>query len=143
MLWVTTAKEVSASVVGAKSEILTNITLGDRPCENFERGLLEHELVELEHELDKTERQPNSPAKLSTMSKLRMKIVVSKSKLAQLDKEKDKLQEENKAEQPKSRLVCGVAYPGTQININGVSMRLTHETHMCNARLIANEICLL
>lgn len=137
------AKEVSASVVGAKSEILTNITLGDRPCENFERGLLEHELVELEQELDKTERQPNSPAKLSTMSKLRMKIVVSKSKLAQLDKEKDKLQEENKAEQPKSRLVCGVAYPGTQININGVSMRLTHETHMCNARLIANEICLM
>lgn len=137
------AKEVSASIVGAKSEILTNITLGGRPCENFERGLLEHELEELEKELEKTERQINSPTKLSTMSKLRMKIVVSKSKLAQLDKEKEMLQEENTAEQPKGKLVCGVAYPGTQINIKGVSMRLAHETHMCNARLIANEICLM
>ncbi len=136
-------QEVSATTVGAISEIATNVTLGGKPCENFERGMLEQELAQLEIDLDKTERQPNSPTKLSTMSKLRMKIAVAKSKLTQLNKVEPQDTEKTENEQPKNRLVCGLAYPGTQITIKGVTMRLNYETYMCNARLLNGEISLM
>ena len=141
---ISAGKEVSATTVGAMSEILTNITLGGKPCENFERGMLLQELEQLEEELAKTDRQPNSPLKLSTMSKLRMKIAVAKNKIAQIDKDREKTPEDNPDEQqPKSRLVCSLAHPGTQITIKGVTKRLTFETHMCNARLRDGEISLM
>lgn len=136
-------KEISANTVGAISEIPTNITLGGKPCENFERGMLEQELAELEIDLDKTERQPNSPTKLSTMSKLRMKIAVAKSKLTQLNKVEPQNAEDAENDQPKNRLICGLAYPGTQITIKGVTLRLNYETYMCNARLLNGEINLM
>jgi len=137
------AKEVSANTVGAMSEILTNVNLGGRPCENFERVMLEQELEQLEKDLEKTDRQPNSPTKHSTMSKLRMKIAVAKNKIALLDKDREKLYEETGGEQPRSRMVCGLAHPGTQITIKGVTKRLNFETHMCNARLLDGDISLM
>ena len=35
----------------------------------------------------------------------------------------------------KARLECGIAYAGTEIFINGKSLRLNRETHKCVARL--------
>ncbi len=137
------AKEVNATTVGAKSEIPTNIILGGLPCDNFEKEMLEHELAKLQADYDKYEKQPNSPTKLSMMSKLRMKIAVNKSKLTQINENWEKFQAENAQEQDKRRLICSVAHPGTQVTIGGVTKKLTNETHMCHARLIGNEICLM
>ncbi len=137
------AKEVNATTVGAKSEIPTNIILGGLPCDNFEKEMLEHELAKLQADYDKYEKQPNSPTKLSMMSKLRMKIAVNKSKLTQINENWEKFQAETAQEQDKRRLICSVAHPGTQVTIGGVTKRLTNETHMCHARLIGNEICLM
>ncbi len=105
--------------------------------------MLEHELAKLQADYDKYEKQPNSPTKLSMMSKLRMKIAVNKSKLTQINENWEKFQAETAQEQDKRRLICSVAHPGTQVTIGGVTKKLTNETHMCHARLIGNEICLM
>jgi len=81
------AQMVSANIVGARSGCRTSISLGGRPCEEFERETLQRELKEMEAELPKVERQPDSPAKLRQLSKLRVMISANKMKLKQFDKE--------------------------------------------------------
>lgn len=135
---VSAGQGVTASVVGSKAEGLTTIILGGRPCAEYERELLVREIDEMLAEQKKLENQPDGPAKVSRLSKLRMKISVNRMKLDQMDKDLEALHEalrEAPEEMNKACLECGIAYPGTEIYINGKSIRLTRETHKCLARL--------
>ena len=127
------AREVSASIVGSKSEIPTFIDLGGQPCEDFEKGLLIKELKELEAALEKTELQPESPHKLKTLSTTRMKISVNKNKLKLFDKNGQDAAEDQ--EEPSGRLEFGVAYPGAEVIIGPAIYRFSHETHQSSASL--------
>lgn len=125
---------VSASIVGARSETPTVIVLGGRPFEAFERENLARELKELQVSLEKLDRQPDSPAKMQQMGKLRVQITANKMKLNQFDKELEKLTEESEGKQH-GRMTCGIVYPGAEITIAGASLRVTRETQMCTATL--------
>lgn len=130
------AREVNAAIVGTKSEQPTLVVLETNPCEDFERRVLELEYAELVAEVEKVALQPESPAKLRKLSTLRMKMAVNKNKQQLL--QKNKLDETEEA--PKGRLVFGVAYPGTEIVIGGVSRRLAMETQSSTAVLSEGEI---
>ncbi len=134
------AQEVSANIVGARSECFTSIVLGGRPCEEFERKNLDREIGELETELKKIERQPDSPAKLRQMSKLRMQVSANKLKLQQFDKALEKLGED--PDPGRGRLVCSTVYPGSEVTISGSSMRVDRENRMCIFSLVAGEVLL-
>ena len=135
---VSAGQGITASVVGSKAEGQTLIILGGRPCAEYERELLVREIEEMQAEQKKLQNQPDGPAKVSRLSKLRMKISVNRMKLDQMDKDLTALHEALK-EAPegmnRAYLECGVAYPGTEITINGKSIKLTRETHKCMARL--------
>lgn len=130
------AREVNAAIVGTKSEQPTLVVLETNPCEDFERRVLELEYAELVAEVEKVALQPESPAKLRKLSTLRMKMAVNKNKQQLLQKDKS----DGTEEAPKGRLVFGVAYPGTEIVIGGVSRRLTMETQSSTAVLSEGEI---
>lgn len=138
------AHEVSANVVGAKSECLTSIYLGGLPCEEFERELVQQELEELEAQLEAVERKPNSPNKQSRLSQLRMKLSVSQMKLDQIDKSLEKLMAEREdGKNDLRRLTFGLAYPGTEITIGDCVRRLEQESRQSTASLLSGEICLI
>lgn len=137
------AGEVNASIVGSRSECATMISLGGHPCESFDQDILQREIQELEEEIKKTEPQPDSPSKLTRMSKMRMQLSVNRNKLEQLAKEEGEPASPLQEEQQVRRLVCGIAYPGTQILIGEASMRLKHEVRPCTAVLVSGEICLI
>lgn len=136
------AKKISASIIGAKSEVRTVAALGGRPCANFERDLLLRELKELAQELERLEEQPDSSTKSSLLGKVRMRSSVAEHKL--------KLLEEDMAAEPAAptdsegaRLECGVAYVGTEIRFGDEILRLRHETHQCVAKLVCGEIVVM
>lgn len=131
-------REISAHIIGARSECQTRIALGGHPCEEFEQEGVVRETQEMEEALEKLEHQPDSPAKLRQMSKLRLQISANKLKLRQFKKEL-----ENFANDPATgRMVCGIVYPGTEIAIGEASLRVTHETQNCTASLVRNEVIL-
>lgn len=136
---VSAAKKISANIVGSKAEGLTRIVLGGLPCAEFERELLMHEIEDLEELIRKTECQPDSPTRLSRLSKSRMQVSVNRMKLAQMDKDLEEMRE-GMEEQEKARLECDVAYPGAEITIGSTTLRLAKETHKCVARLTGGEI---
>lgn len=136
------SREISADVVGARSEQPTAIFLDGKPCEEFERDGLRRESEELARNLEKLERQPDSPAKLQQMSKMRVQIAGNKMKLQRLDRELEEL--EDKDGMPRhGRLICGTLYPGTEISIGRAHMRVTHETRGCSATVFKGEIILI
>ena len=139
------AKRVSASAIGAKSEVKTSIALGGMPCATLEKDLVRKKLAKLATELEKLDAQLDSPAKTSLMGKLRMKISVSEHRLKQLEEELDKGRAEmkNQKEQDSGRMECGVAYAGTEISIGDEFLRLRQETHQCVAKLLCDEIVLM
>ncbi len=138
------AHEVSANTIGARSEAHTVVKLGGRPCEEFERENLAKEIMDLEKEMEKLERQPDSPAKARQLAKMRVQISANKLKLQQFDKEMEKLDEQaNIDEYGKGRLVCNIIYPGTEINIGRSTLRVTRENRMCTATLVSGEIVLI
>jgi len=134
------AQGVSANIVGARSECLTSIKLGGRPCEAFEREGLASEIVELESEMEKLSRQPDNPTKSRQLSKMRMQISANKLKLQQFDKQLEKM---DTSHADCGKLVCGTIYPGAEITIGGVSHRVMHENRMCTATLVAGEVALI
>lgn len=147
------ANEISANIVGARSECLTVVVLGGRPCEEFEREVLAKEIDDLAQEMEKVERQPESPAKLRQLSKLRVQLASDKLKLRQLNKELDRKDspEEKSLENPyaeydekfsNGQLICDIVYPGTEITINKTSLRVTNETRRCRASLKGGIISL-
>ncbi len=138
------AREINAYVVGSRSEQPTAVFLGGRPCEEFERDGLERDIRELEDGLEKTGRQPDSPAKLQQMSKMRMQIAADKMKLQRLDRELEKAREEEGDKPPcHGRLCCGTLHPGVEITIGKARMRVAHETKMCIATVSDGEVTLI
>ena len=77
------AQEVAANVVGARTEVRTVIALGGQPCEDCERREVLREIQEMERDLERTERQPNSPAREKRLSDLRLKTAIDRMKLEQ------------------------------------------------------------
>lgn len=139
------AKRVSASAVGAKSEVRTSISLGGMPCATLEKELVRKELKNLAIEMEKLETQLDGPARSSLLGKVRMKMSVSENRLKQLDEELEDGQEALKTqkEQDSGRMECGVAYAGTEINIGTAFLRLRQETHQCVAKLLCGDIALM
>ncbi len=139
------ASEVRANVIGSRSGNFTSICLGGVPSQHFEYERLLREMVRLEEEIEKLERQPDSVVKLKNLPDLQMKLSVDKNKLKQFDKYLEEEPEEEKQEEPKDsrRLVCGTAFPGTEIMIDDVSLRLDREVQQCTAMLVKGEVSLM
>lgn len=133
------AQEVSAGTVGSLAESRTEIELGGLPCEEFEREVLIREIAEIEADLEKTELQPDSAAKLGHLSKTRVKLTISRNKLEQVDRDLEELRKDAEG-QARGRLTCDVAYRGTRVTIGGVTRRVRQETRPCNATLVDGEI---
>lgn len=137
------AGEVKANIVGSKSECLTSVILGGHPSDDFEYESLIREIQELELEYDELEKQPDSPTKMRNLPMVRMKLSVNRTKLKQFEtymvgaKEESQCQEDKPDER---RMVCGIAYPGTEVTIGDATGRLEHETQHCRAVLRENEI---
>ena len=137
------ANDINASVVGSRSERPTTIVLGGMPCEDFEKELLQQEIREMTEEFEKVQRQPDSPAKLSRLSTLRMKIAVDKKKLEEFDKEDAELLVMPPEEVYDMRMNGGIVYPGTEVRIGMAKLKVKQETRQCTARLIDGQVCIL
>lgn len=135
------AQEVNSKIVGSRSESITSIFLGGQPCADYEREYLALTLAKLEDEMEKVERQPDSPAKEKRMAKIRLDLSVGKMKMSHFDKSLKKLKEKIQ-EQGGSRLKCDIAYPGLILTIGDENYSLTRETSMVNARLLNGSIVL-
>lgn len=135
------AREVSAGIVGSRVEGRTEIILGGQPCGEFDYDILLQEMAQLEQDLEKTERRPDSPDKLSRMSKLRMQLMVDKKKLAQIDREKEQM--DAGTEKSDGRLICDTVYPGTILTIGAEVYRFQEKLHPCHATLVEGEIRLI
>ena len=138
------AHEVSASIVGSKSECVTNILLGGLPYEHAERESIYAELQELYEETERTELQPESPARTSRLSTLERKQSVCNLRLERLEKDMAILSEQAQGEEEGAyRLSGGIVYPGTVISIGESMLRVHYETRQCIATLVGGEICLM
>lgn len=135
-------REVQANIVGSKSETMTTVILGGQPCADFEKALLRQSLEDLEYEMEKLERQPDSPAKAKRMGQIRLSLSVNKMKLGQFEKEEGRAGEISK-EQGSCRLRCQIIYPGVMLSIGDETIQVTQEVSSCNARLVNGEICLM
>lgn len=136
------ARGIKANNVGSKSESNTTVILGGQPCADFERTLLLEEIEDLENEMVKLERQPDSPAKAQRMGKIRLDLSVNRMKMGQFEKEKKKI-DEKLEEQGGCRMKCGILYPGVSLTIGKETLQVTQETSSCNARLVDGEIRLI
>lgn len=135
------AGEVKANIVGSKSECLTSIILGGHPSDDFEYETLLREIEELESEFDELERQPESPTKVRNLPMVRMKLSVNRTRLKQFETYIQEAKEEPQDQEQDERcLVCGIAYPGTEVTISDVTKRLVHETQNGRAVLEGGEI---
>lgn len=137
------AGEVKANIIGSKSECLTSLVLGGRPSDDFEYETLLREIEELEEEFAEIEKQPDSPAKVRNLPMVRMKLSVNRTKLKQFEtyiQEAKETPQNQEQIQDGRKLVCGIAYPGTEITIGDVTHRLEHETQHCRAMLLDGEI---
>lgn len=133
------AHEVSAGVIGSRSECRTDVALGGLPCQEFDHEVLAREIADLEEALEKTECQPESPAKLTRMSKLRMQLSLNKSKLEQFDRDLEELRKDQDSPGVR-RLTCSVAYPGASVSIGPAFYRFRQETRPVTATLADGEI---
>ena len=123
--------------------------LGGQPCEDYDVDTLTREIKELEQTLTQTERQPDSPAKNGRIGKLRMQILVTKSKLDQSRKERDQIAQEAQAlsegeeAPPPRRMRCTTVHPGVVLNIDGVTYHFRDQVSPCSATLSDGEIRLI
>ena len=131
--------EVTAGVLGSRAEGLTSIYLGGQPCEDYDYDVLIREIGELEQDLEKTDRQPDSPTKLSRMGKMRVQLSVNRHKMEELNKAREKAAGEEQASGI-CRLVCDTVYAGTVLTIGRAFYRFEREIHPCRAILAEGEI---
>lgn len=136
------AHVVSAGTIGSRVEGRTDIILGGQPCGEFDHDILIQEIQEMEREMEKLERQPDSPNKLSRISKTRMLLLVNRKKLEQIEKDRALL-EADLDDPGVRRLECGTIYPGTVLSIGDVTYRFDNKTLQCTATLEDGEICLM
>lgn len=135
-------RRVSASAIGAKSEVKTSVALGGLPCATFEREVVRGQLLELNRDLERLETRLDSPLKSKLLGKAKMKLSVAELKLKQLDEDLAAAKE-NLKDQDSGRMECGVAYAGTEISFGDEFLRLRQETHQCVAKLVCGEIVLM
>lgn len=136
------AHEVSAGVLGSRSECRTDVVLGGLPCQEFDHDVLMREIADLMEELEKTEPQPESPAKFTRMNKLRMQLSLNKSKLEQFDRDLEELRK-TQDDPGVRRLTCSVAYPGASVSIGPAFYRFQQETRPVIATLLDDDICIV
>jgi len=136
------AHEVNVAVLGSRAEARTEVALGGLPCQEFDHEVLVREIAGLEEELEKLERQPESPAKFNRLGKLRMQIAVNKNRLEQFDRHMEGEREEQEVPGVR-RLTCGVAYPGASVTIGPATYRFQQETRPVAASLVNGEICVV
>ena len=128
--------------MGSVYESPTSVFLGGQPYANFEKQLLSRNIKEMKDEMEKLERQPDSPYKSKQMSKLRLELSVSGMKLNKFDRDKDRMEEEGE-ELKNCRLRCGTAHPRVSITIEDETVILDRTYNSCNARLVEGEIFLI
>lgn len=136
------AREVSASVIGSRSECSTDIVLGGLPCQEFDHEVLVREIADLEEEMEQIERQPESPTRFSRMGKLRIQLSLDKGKLEQFDQDLEELRKDQD-NLSICRLTCSVAYPGASVSIGPAFFRFRQETRPVTARLQKDEISII
>lgn len=136
------AQGIEAKIVGSVYESPTSVFLGGQPYANFEKQLLSRNIKEMKDEMEKLERQPDSPYKSKQMSKLRLELSVSGMKLNKFDRDKDRMEEEGE-ELKNCRLRCGTAHPRVSITIEDENVILDRTYNSCNARLVEGEIFLI
>lgn len=135
------AHEVRANVIGSKAGADTVISLGGVPYEEFEYGVLQKELEELEGALEKINLQPDSRVKDSQITKIKLKIITDRNKLKGHAEELAMLKEISN-EQGSGRLVCMTVYPGTVVKMGEAILQLKEMVRGCNATLKEDQICL-
>lgn len=131
------AHEVSAGIIGSRTEGRTDVVLGGQPCADFDYDVLAKELQELEDEMERLDRQPDSPSKISRMSKLRMQIMVNRQKLELLNKE---TLDQEPQDPGVRRMICDVVFGGTVLTIGQAVYRFRSRTSPCSASLVDDEI---
>ena len=139
------ARRICANAVGSQSECKTTVVLGGRPCNYFEREMVQREVNALEMEMEKLECQPDSPVRDSLLGKARLKLTTAEMKMRKLEERLQRLQAEEggRRDQGNERLECGVAYPGTKIRFGDEAIRL-HQIHRrCVATMVHGEILLM
>ena len=136
------AQGIEAKIVGSVYESPTSVFLGGQPYANFEKQLLSRNIKEMKDEMEKLERQPDSPYKSKQMSKLRLELSVSGMKLNKFDRDKDRMEEEGE-ELKNCCLRCGTAHPRVSITIEDETVILDRTYNSCNARLVEGEIFLI
>ena len=138
------AQGVVAKTVGSVYESPTSVILGGQPYTSFEKEILSRSIKEMKEEMEKLERQPDSPHRSKRMSKLRLELSVSGMKLNKFDRDKERMEEEKEKEEKKScRLKCGTAHPRVSITIEDETIILDRTCNSCNARLVDGEIFLM
>lgn len=141
------AQKVSARIVGSPSECKTAITLGGKPCVNFERETLKQRVNDLEMEVEKLECQPDSQPKASLLSKTRVRLVAAQLKLQNLEKSMASQQmaedKDIKPEKEKGQLESSILYPQTEISIGKETLFVRQESRRCVVKMIQNEIVMM
>lgn len=136
------AHEVSAGVIGSRVGNRTDIVLGGQPCEAFDYDQLTREIQELEETMERTERQPDSPSKVSHMGKLRMQLTLSRGKLNEINKER-LLQSTEPQDPGIRRMTCNTIFPGAVLTIDNVTHHFNDRLSPCVATLRGDEIQLI
>lgn len=136
------AHEVSAGVIGSRVGNRTDIVLGGQPCEEFDYELLTKEVQELQDTMERLDRQPDSPSKISHMGKLRMQLTLSRGRLEEIQKEK--LQQVLEGQDPGlRRMTCNTVFPGAVLTIDSVTHHFNDRLSPCAATLQEDGIHLI
>lgn len=135
------SREVSAGIIGSRTETRTDIILGGEPCGDLDYDLLIQEARELAEEIDQVEHQPDSPQKLSRLSKLRVKLIVAQKKLAELHRDEEPPEQDEPA--APCRMQCDTVYPGTVLTIGRTIHQFNRRLSPCSASLADGEIRLI
>lgn len=136
------AQGIEAKIVGSVYESPTSIILGGQPYANFAKELLNRNIKKMKEEMERLERQPDSPFRTKRMSKLRLDLSIDGMKLNKFERDKKRL-EEKLEEQGGCRLKCGTAYPRVSITIEDETVILDRTYNSCNARMVEGEIFLM
>lgn len=138
-LWA--SNSVHAKTVGTRAESTVKIRLGGLPSAEFDHESLQHELNKLTSLLELLEQQPDSPAKAKALPTVRTKINVTIKKLNQYkDFLADLHIQEYVQKYTDQRLICDIAYPGTELSIGSACLPIKTEIRYCKAALLDGEI---
>ena len=136
------AQMVNAEIIGSRVGNRTDIILGGQPCENFDYDLLIKEIQELEENIERTERQPNSSDKSKRLTKMRGQLTLSRSRLAEVEKERE-LQPQEVEEPQGCSMKCHTVHSGTVLSIGNVIHCFDDTLSPCLARLVDGEMQLI